>query len=159
VGAADRVAVPRRFRVPSVDASPEFIGRYVEVVQFNAYAKATSRCPELITFDSCPEPEIEDDAQAEAQNFLGEVPEFMFELHPGRLVPGVGAECNEPFILRKTHRAPVRRQLLCEGGLPRPRQPAGENQPSLARLWLSQAESTSVIRKVTGSAVLIVGRR
>jgi hypothetical protein len=75
VGSADRVAVPGRFCVPCVNAPPEFVGRYVEVVQFDADAKATRCRPELITFCSCPQPEIEDDAQAEAQHLVGKVPE------------------------------------------------------------------------------------
>ena len=110
-------------------------------MQFDANAKVMSSRPELITFDSCPEPEIKDDAEAEAQNLLGKVPEFMFELHTGLHVPGVGAEGNEPFILREAHRSPVHGQLPCECGLPRPWQPAGEKQPGLAHCDLVKQAS------------------
>ena len=132
VGAANRVAVPGGFCVPCVDAPPEFVGGYVEVVQFDADVKATRCSPELITVGSCPEAEIEDDAQAEAQYLSGKVPEFMLELYTGRLVPGVGAEGNEPFILRDAQCASVRGQLRCERGLTRPWQPAGKHQSGLA---------------------------
>jgi hypothetical protein len=77
-------------------------------VQFDADTKATSHGSHLVTFDPRPESKIEDDAQAEAQDFLGEVPEFMFDLLPGRCVPGAGAEGREPFILREAHGAPIR---------------------------------------------------
>ena len=95
-------------QVPGLDAPPKFLGRHVEVVQFHADTKATSRGSHLVTFDPRPEPKIEDDAQAEAQDFLGEVPEFVLDLLPGRLVPGGGAEGPESFILREAHGAPVR---------------------------------------------------
>ena len=107
VGAADRVAVPGWLRVSGLDAPPEFVRRHLEEVQFNGDTKATRRGAHLVTFDARPEPKIEDDAQTEAQDFLGEAPEFVFDLLPGRLVPGCGAEGPEPFILREAHRAPV----------------------------------------------------
>ena len=53
------------------------------MVQFDADTQATSHCSHLVTFDSRPEPEIKDDAQAEAQDLLGQVPEFLFDLLPG----------------------------------------------------------------------------
>jgi hypothetical protein len=77
-------------------------------VQFNTDTKATSRGSQLVTFDPRPEPKIEDDAQTEAQDFLGEAPEFVFDLLPGRRIPGAGAESREPFILREAHGTPIR---------------------------------------------------
>ena len=91
-----------------MDAPPEFVGRHVEVVQFDTDTKAASDGSHLVTFDPRPEPEIEDDAQAEAQDLLGETPEFVVDLLPGRRVPRVGAEGDEPFILREAQGAPVR---------------------------------------------------
>lgn len=108
VGAADRVAVPGWLRVSGLDAPPEFVSRDVEEVQFNGDTKATSRGSHLVTFDPRPEPKIEDDAQTEAQDFLGKAPEFVFDLLPGRRIPGAGAESREPFILRKAHGTPSR---------------------------------------------------
>jgi hypothetical protein len=49
----------------------------VDVAQFDTDTKATSHGSHLVAFDARPEPEIEDDAQAEAQDFLSEAPEFM----------------------------------------------------------------------------------
>ena len=83
----NRVAVPRWLQVPCLDTSPEFVSRHVEVVQFDTDTKAASHGSHLVTFDPRPEPEIEDDAEAEAQDFLGETPEFMVDLLPGRRVP------------------------------------------------------------------------
>src|SRR5215217_6413896 len=102
---ANRVTVPGRFRVPCLDAPPEFVGRYIEVVQLDVDTKTTSCGSHLVTFDPPPQPEIEDAAQAEAQDLLGEAPEFMFDLLPGPLVPRCGAEGPEPFILREAHGA------------------------------------------------------
>ena len=68
---------------------------------------------------------------AEAQHLLGETPELVVDLVPGRCVPRAGAEGAEPFILRKTQGAPVRRVLPCERGLTRAGQPTGEQQPRL----------------------------
>src|SRR5262249_17283726 len=132
VGAADRVAVPGWLRVPGLNAPPEFVGRHVEVVQFDSDTEATSRGSHLVTFDPRPEPKIEDDADAEAQDFLCEVPKFVFDLVPGRLVPGAGAEGREPFILCEAQGTPVRSELPCESGLTRSGQPARENQSGLA---------------------------
>ena len=77
-------------------------------MQFNGDTKATSRGSHLVTFDPRPESKIEDDAQTAAQDFLGKAPEFVFDLLPGRRIPGAGAESREPFILREAHGAPVR---------------------------------------------------
>jgi Phage integrase, N-terminal SAM-like domain len=84
------------------------------------------------TFDPRPEPKIDDDAQTEAQDLLGEAPEFLFDLLPGRFVPGSAAQGPEPFILREAHGAAVRGELGCECGLTRSGQPAGQNQSRLA---------------------------
>jgi hypothetical protein len=91
----------------ALDAPPEFVSRHVDEVQFNGDAKATSRGSHLVAFGPRPEPKIEHDAQTEAQDFLGKAPEFVFDLFPGRPIPGVGAESREPFILREAHGAPV----------------------------------------------------
>src|SRR5262249_48726924 len=107
VDAADRVPVPRWLRVPGLDPPPELIGRHVEVVQFDSDTETTSHGSHLVTFDPRPEPEIEDHAQPESQDFLGEAPELVVELFPGRLVPGCGAEGPEPFVLREAHGAAV----------------------------------------------------
>jgi hypothetical protein len=68
VCAANRVAVPGWLRVPCLDAPPEFVGRCIEVVQFDVDAKATSCGSHLVTFAPRPESEIDDDAQAKAQD-------------------------------------------------------------------------------------------
>ncbi len=39
-------------------------------MQFDADTKATSHCTHLVTLDTCPETEVEDDAEAEAQELL-----------------------------------------------------------------------------------------
>lgn len=114
-------------------------------MQLDPDTKATRRASHLVTFDPRPEPKIEDDAQTKAQDFLGEAPQFVFDLLPGWLVPGSGAEGPEPFILREAHGAPVRGELPCECGLTRPGQPAGQNQSRFAhgvsvqqlRSWMS----------------------
>jgi len=84
-----------------LDTPPEFVGRHVEVVQFDTDTKAASHGSHLVTFDPRPEPEIEDDAQAEAQDLLSETPEFAVDLLPGRRVPRAGAQGDEPLILRE----------------------------------------------------------
>ena len=101
-------------------------------MQLDADTEATSHGSHLITFDPRPEPKIEDDAEAKAQNLLGELPEFMFDVLTGPRVPGGGAEGPEPFILREPHGAPVRGELPRECGLTRARQSAGEHQSGLA---------------------------
>ena len=76
-GRRDRsVCCPRWRRVPCLDAPPKLVGRHLDVVQFDADTKATSHGSHLVTFDPRPEPKIEDDAQAEAQ-----------DLGPGARVP------------------------------------------------------------------------
>ena len=77
-------------------------------MQFDADAKAASHGSHLIPFDPCPQPEIEDDAHAEAENLLGDAPEFAFDLVIGLRVPRAGTEGPEPFILREAHDASVR---------------------------------------------------
>ena len=89
-----RSSIPRWPGVPRSDTPPELVG----VVQFGTHTKAASRGSHLVTFDPRPEPEIEDDAQAEAQDVLGETSEFVVELLPGRRVQGAGAEGDEPLI-------------------------------------------------------------
>ena len=92
-------------------------------MQFDADTKAASRGAHLVAFDPRPEPEIEDHAQAKAQDLLGELPEFMLHLLLGRCVPRVGAEGPEPLIFRETHGAPVRGQLPREVVFPAPGNP------------------------------------
>jgi hypothetical protein len=77
-------------------------------MQFNGDTKAVSRGSHLVTLDPSPKSKVEDDAQAEAQDLLGEAPEFVFDLLPGRRIPGAGANSYEPFILREAQSAPVR---------------------------------------------------
>ena len=132
VGATNRVGVPRRLGVPRLDTPPEFVGRHVEVVQFDTDTKAASRGAHLVAFRPRPEPEIEDDAQAETEDVLGETPEFVVDLRPGRRVPRAGAEGDEPLVLREAQGAPVRSQPPREGGLPCCGQPAREKQSGVA---------------------------
>jgi hypothetical protein len=73
VGVADRVAVPGRLQVPCIDPPPEFVGRHVDVVQFDADTKATSHGSHLVAFGPRPEPNVEDHAQARAQDLFGEL--------------------------------------------------------------------------------------
>jgi hypothetical protein len=91
-------------------------------MQFDADTKATSHGSNLVKFDPRPEPEIEDDAEAEAQDLLGQAPEFLFDLFPCGSIPRSGAEGPQPLILRETHGASPRRKLRCEG-LARPCNP------------------------------------
>jgi len=102
VGAADRFNLPGCLRVPSFDAPPKLVGRYIEVVQFDADSEAASCGSHVVSFDPRPEPKIEHDAQSEAQNLLGEVPEFAFDLVLDRCVPRASAQCPHPFILGET---------------------------------------------------------
>ncbi len=60
---ADRVGVQRWFGVPGLDSPPEFVDGHVEVVQFDTHSEVTSHGSHLVTFDPCPEPEVEDHAQ------------------------------------------------------------------------------------------------
>ena len=101
-------------------------------MQFDADTKATGHGSHLVTFGPRPEPEIEDDAQAKAQDVLGEAPDLVVELLPGRRVPRAGSERDEPFILCEAQGAPVRGELPCERRFTRPGQPAGENQSGFA---------------------------
>ena len=87
VGAADRCAVPGWLRVPGLDAPPEFVHRHIEEVQFDTDTKATSHGSHLVTFDPHRDPKIEDDAQAQAQDLLGELPELMVRPSPGSSWP------------------------------------------------------------------------
>jgi hypothetical protein len=89
VSATDRFVVPGWCRVPNLNAPPEFVGRHFEVMQFDADTKATSHGSHLVTFAPRPEPEIEDDAEAEAQDLLGQTPEFLFDLSLVGLSHGV----------------------------------------------------------------------
>ncbi len=111
------MAVPWRLGVSGLDTPPQFVGRHVEVVQFDTDAKTTSRGSHLVTFDPCPQPKVEDDTQAEAQDLLGETPKFVVDLLPGRFVPGGGAEGPKSFILSKAHGTPVRSELPGQYGL------------------------------------------
>ena len=100
-------------------------------MQFDADTKATSHGSHLVTFDLRLEPKIEDDAEAEAQDLLGQAPEFLFDLLPGGSIPRSGAKCPQPLILRQAHGASLGSKLRCERGLARPRQPACEKESRL----------------------------
>ena len=108
---------------PCFDAPPELVRRRIEVTQFDAVTKAASRCSHLVTFNSRPEPEVDDDAQAEGQDPLGQAPEFLFDLLAGRSVPWAGANGPQPLVLRETHGEPLCNELQCKGGLPAPGNP------------------------------------
>ena len=101
-------------------------------MQLDADTKATRCRPELITFGSCPEPEIEHDAQAEAQDLPGELSQLVLHLLLDGRVPRGGAERPQPLILGETNRAPVRGEPPRECGLAGPGQPAGEDQSGVA---------------------------
>jgi hypothetical protein len=51
VVASDWCAVPGWLQVSGLDASPEFVHRHIEEVQFDTNAKATSNGSHLVTFD------------------------------------------------------------------------------------------------------------
>src|SRR5262249_11492165 len=124
-----------------------------------ADAKGSSRGSHLVTFDPCPEPEVENDAEAEAQDFLAEAPEFVVNLLPSRLVPGGGAEGPEPFILGEAHGGPGRGELPRECGLTRPRQSAGENESGLGHgVVVQQLGGLSEAPRVLGHAAANPGR-
>jgi hypothetical protein len=100
-------------------------------VQLDADTKATGHGSQLVTFDPRPEPEVEHDAQAEAQDLSGELSQLVFHLLLDRRVPR-GGERPQPLILGETNRAPVRGELPRECGLAGPGQPAGEDQSGVA---------------------------
>ncbi len=100
VGACDRFAVPGWRRVSYLDAPPEFIRRNLEVVQFDADSEFTSRCTQLVTFDSRPKPEVEHHAHAKPQDVLSQVPELPLDLLADVPVPRARAEGPLPLILR-----------------------------------------------------------
>jgi hypothetical protein len=106
-------------------------------VQLDADTEATGHASHLVTFDPRPEPKIEHDAQTKAQDFLGEPPEFVFDLLPGRLVPGSGAEGPEPFILRTALRSAA--SWLASVVLPAP----GNPQVRISRATLTVSQSSS----------------
>src|SRR5262249_59371660 len=108
IGAPDRVSVPRWLRVPRVDAPPELVGRHVQVVQLDADPEVACGGAHLVPFGPGPEPEIEDDAHAEAQDLPGQAPQLTLDLLARGLVPGTGAEGRQPLVLGEPHRAPVR---------------------------------------------------
>ncbi len=58
-------------------------------MQFDADTKATSHGSHLVTFDPSPEPKVEDDAETEAEDLLGQAPELLFDLSPVGLSHGV----------------------------------------------------------------------
>ena len=147
VGAADRLAVPGRLRVPGLDASPELIDGHIEEVQLDANAKGTSRGSELVAFRSRPDPEVENDADAKAQEFLGQAPELGFDFHPSCLVPRRGAEGPQPLVLGETHGAPFGGELRCQHRLSRAGQPAREDQPGVSHGGSSAASLLSRSRR------------
>ena len=131
---ADGCTVPRWLRVPGLDAPPKFVHWRIEEVQFDTDANGTSYGSHLVTLDSRREPEVKDNAKAQAHNLLGELPEFLIHLRLGRRGPRGGAESPKPIILREAYGVPVRRQLPRKCGLARPGQSTRENQSSLAHV-------------------------
>lgn len=146
IGTTDRLAVPRRRRIPSLDASPELVDRHVAVVQFDADTEATSHGSHLVTFDPRPEPKIEDDAEAEAQDLLGQSPEFLFNLLPGGPVPRGGAKRPLPLVLREADSASLRGKLDCQCGLARPGQTTRENKSGLRHGTYGKAGAVRELR-------------
>jgi len=131
VFAADRRLIPRRYSVAPFDALPEFIGRRVEVVEFDADTETTSGGSHLVTLDPSPEPEVKHDALTKTQEFLGQEPQPVLELLSDRPVPGASPEIPEPLVLREADRSPLTGEPHCEGGLARPGQTTSENEPRL----------------------------
>ncbi len=89
-------------------------------MQFDADTKSTSHGTHLVAFDPRPEPKIEDDAETEVQDLLGQTPEFLFDLLPGGSIPRSGAKGPQPLNLRETHGASLRGKLRCARRLARP---------------------------------------
>lgn len=101
-------------------------------MQFHANTKVTSHSSHVVTFDPRPKPEVEDDAEAEPEDVLGQAPELSFDLLPGVPVPRTRAERPLPFILREADGIALVGEPRCECGLSRPGQPAGQDQSHLA---------------------------
>lgn len=79
----------------------------IEEVQFYTDAQVASYGAHQVTLDPRREPEVEDNAQAEAHDLLGELPELMVHLDLGRRGPRGGAESPEPVVLGQAYGAPV----------------------------------------------------
>ncbi len=56
-------------------------------MQFDTDTKTATHGSHLVAFDPRPQPKIENDAEAEAQDLLGETPEFVIDSLPGRTRP------------------------------------------------------------------------
>jgi hypothetical protein len=59
----------------------------VDVVQFDTDAEAASRRSQLVSLDSRPKTEIEDDAQPKSENVLSDAPQLALDLVVGLRVP------------------------------------------------------------------------
>ena len=113
---------------------PEFVQWRIEEMPFDTDADAASDGSHLVTFDRSCQLEVEDNAEAQAHNLLGELPELVTHFRLGGRGPRGGAESLEPVILGEAYGVPVRRQLPRECGLARPGASTGENQSSLAHV-------------------------
>ena len=81
---------------------------------------------DLVTFDPRPEPEVEHDAQPEAQDLLGEPPEFALHLLLADSSQGLEprAQSHSSFVRRTALRSAA--SCLASAVFPAPGQPAGE---------------------------------
>jgi hypothetical protein len=55
-----------------IDAPPEFVGGQVEIVQLDADLEGASDRTQFVSFDPCPEAEIENDSHIEPQKILSD---------------------------------------------------------------------------------------
>ena len=113
-------------------------------MQFDADTKATSHGSHLVTFDPRPEPEIEDDAQAEAQDLLGELPEFVFTFSRVGVSHGVEprAQSHSSFVRRTALRSAA--SCLASVVLPAP----GNPQVRISRASLTWSVQQSCDRRL-----------
>ena len=75
----DRRLVPWRESVACLKTPPQLVDRDIKKVQLDPDTQATTSVAQFVAFDSRPQPEIEDDAEAEAQSFFGQGPELPLE--------------------------------------------------------------------------------
>ena len=125
-------------------------------MQFDTDTKATSHGSHLVTFDPRPEPEIEDDAQAEAQNLLGELPEFVFTFSWVVVSQGVEprAQSQSSFVRRTALRSAA--SCLASVVLPAPGNPQASMSASVATPCPSPAAARH--RRGGRPTVLVRGR-
>ena len=152
MGATNRPLVQRRCRVARLDAAPQLVDRHVEVVQLHADTEATSLGSHLVTFHPSPEPEVEHDAQPEAEDLSGQEPEARFELLADGPVPRRRAQVPQPLVLREAHSASVLGQPRRECGLARSGQATGEDQ---SRAGSDRAHGLSAQQSGAGRHVVL----